>query len=289
LSLFNSAKQLSAKLKDMQIKPPAMQVVLGSSFSDVFSHNSFSDNWVEKAQLSFAEVGLNTSTAPGHRGLYHYLENKHTGVSLVCQVGRLHGYEGNTPQNVVAPLLVHRLLGTKKFILTNAAGALKPEFEVGSVMLIKDHVNLTGQNPLVGVNPVGAGGEPLGPRFPDMSQAYDQELSQKLREQFLTSGLKVNEGTYLGLLGPSFETPAEIKLFSQWGLHAVGMSTVWETIALRHTGARVAGISLISNLGCGLSDQPLDHFAILKLCKEPSEKMLQSILRFAQTEGVENE
>ncbi|MDZ4677721.1 MAG: purine-nucleoside phosphorylase [Oligoflexia bacterium] len=289
MNIFELSNNLLSKLNDLKVNSPSLHLVLGSSFSDIFSEQSFKAQWEEKAQITFSEAGFKGSTAPGHRGVFHYLQNKKTKSTITCQVGRLHGYEGTTPQDAIAPVLAHRLLGTKKFILTNAAGALTKKFKVGSLMIIKDHVNLTGLNPLVGANPVNSEGMHLGQRFPDMSQAYDLELSNKLENYFKKSDLQVNHGVYLGLLGPSFETPAEIKLFSQWGLHAVGMSTVWETIALRHGGARVAGVSLISNLGCGLSDEPLNHDEILKICKTPTQKMLQCLLNFAENEGASDE
>src|SRR5262249_34664020 len=159
--------------------------------------------------------------------------------------------EGHEPSTVVQTVMVPRLSGVKSFVLTNAAGGLSLSMRPGDVMLIRDHVNLTGLNPLVGVNPQGLDGRPLGPRFPDLARLYDREWRARLLRICAAEGLGTHEGVYLGLLGPSFETPAEIQLFSSWGLHAVGMSTVWEAIALAHSGARVAGLSLVSNLGSG--------------------------------------
>jgi purine-nucleoside phosphorylase len=144
-------------------------------------------------------------------------------------------------------------------------------------MLIRDHVNLTGGNPLVGLNPRGGGGRELGPRFPDLSALYDRGWRARLAGHCARTGLGVHEGVYLGLLGPSFETPAEVQLFSSWGLHAVGMSTVWEAIALGHSGARVAGLSLVSNLASGLAAGKLDHATILDTCRRSAEKIVEAL------------
>ena len=151
-------------------------------------------------------------------------------------------------------------------------------------MLLKDHVNLTGQNPLMGPNPQGLDGLPLGPRFPNLSQAYDPTLRRKLGAHLKQNGMIVPEGIYLGLLGPSFETPAEIQLFAKWGLDAVGMSTVWEAIALAHAGAQTACISVMSNLACGLSEESLDHERILKVSRASARKIIASLFSFAEQE-----
>src|SRR5262249_32937121 len=152
------------------------------------------------------------------------------------QMGRLHGYEGHSPRATVQPVMIPRLCGVEKFLLTNAAGGLDPAMQAGDVMLISDQVNMTGNNPLVGKNPRGPDGRELGPRFPDMGDLYRREWRARLRTQLERQKLRVFEGCYLGLLGPTYETHAEVKLFSSWGMKAVGMSTVWEAIALHHSG-----------------------------------------------------
>jgi purine-nucleoside phosphorylase len=166
-------------------------------------------------------------------------------------------------------------------LLTNAAGSLNRKFQAGSVMIINDHVNMTGNNPLIGKNPVGDDGRALGPRFPDMSEVYDKHMRRLLRECSEARGLSVNEGIYLGLMGPNFETPSEVSLYASWGMGAVGMSTVWEAIALKHAGATVAGLSMISNLGCGLSDQPLSHVEVEETGRKVGRQILETLFEFA--------
>lgn len=253
--------------------------MLGSGFGAALNAWSTDHLWQPVGDLSFAEIeGLPVSTAPDHSGKFRFFQNQENGKTMVFQMGRIHGYEGHSAQTATMPVMISRLCGTPNFILTNAAGGLDLTYKPGDVMLLRDHVNLTGKNPLAGENPV-CNGEPIGPRFPDMTGAYDKALRSSLERNLSNHALKVHEGVYLGLLGPSFETPAEVQLFAQWGLQAVGMSTVWETIALRHSGARVAGMSLISNLGAGLTgDIALDHFKILDTCRSSASKIVHGIL-----------
>jgi len=210
-----------------------------------------------------------------HAGAYRFF--RHGSHSLCFQMGRIHGYEGHHPAEVTMPVMVPRLCGVKNFLLTNAAGGLSLAMRPGDVMVIRDHVNFTGLNPLVGPNPSGPTGKPIGPRFPDLSRLYDRDWRERLRALCAEAGLGVHEGVYLGLLGPSFETPAEVQLFASWNMQAVGMSTVWESIALAHSGARVAGISLISNLGSGIGAGTLNHETILETCRASASKIVQAI------------
>lgn len=264
---------------------PEFHVVLGSGFGAALNDgpaNGGPKDWEKRAEFSFAEIpGLAPSTVPDHHGAFRVYEHLPSGRSVVFQLGRLHGYEGHPARAVVQPVMTARLAGIQNFLLTNAAGGLDPEHRLGDVMLIRDHVNLTGQNPLTGANPTSPDGKELGPRFPDLSALYDGEYREGLRSALKTVDARVHDGVYLGLLGPSFETPAEVSLFSKWGVHAVGMSTVWEAIALRHSGARVAGLSLISNPACGLGDgTPLDHHQIVDACRASARKIVDGILRF---------
>lgn len=262
----------------MDVPVPRFQVVLGSGFGLALDSVS-SEEWTKKGDIPFHEIpGMSTSTAPDHAGVYRVLQNKKSGEAVLVQMGRLHGYEGNSARAVAAAVIAPRLAGVESFILTNASGALTLHYKPGDVMLLRDHVNLTGQNPLAGENPRGVEGKEIGPRFPDMTELYDLGLRAQLRKELSSETLTVHEGVYLGVYGPSFETPAEVALFSAWGLHAVGMSTVWEAIALRHSGARVAGLSLISNLGAGMSQQKLDHFQILDTCRTSAAKIVRGVL-----------
>lgn len=273
-----------SEYKKVNINIPEFHFVLGSGYGEALNslkqEKHFSDVWKEKLVLDFSEVpGLCATSVEGHGGAYYYFEHYKAKTSICIQVGRLHGYEGLDPKQVVKTVTEPAKAGTKKFILTNAAGGLTESFSVGSVMLIHDQVNLTGQNPLHGPNLTDETGKALGPRFLDLSSAYNKELTEKIKNSLLKENLEVNAGVYVGLSGPSFETPAEVKLFASWGLQAVGMSTVWETIALKHLGATVAGLSLISNLGCGLGDgKALDHNSVIAASKKSAHKILKALV-----------
>lgn len=258
---------------------PSFHIVLGSGFGAALNAWATDHVWQPVVDLPFSSIdGLPTSTAPDHSGKFRFFQNQKNGKTIVFQMGRIHGYEGHSAQVATMPVMISRLSGTPNFILTNAAGALDLSYKPGDVMLLRDHINLTGKNPLAGENPT-FNDEPIGPRFPDMTSAYNPQLRTRLEKNLSNHSLTVHQGVYVGLLGPSFETPAEIQLFANWGLQAVGMSTVWETIALRHAGGRVAAMSLISNLGAGLSgDSPLDHFSILDTCRTSASKIVHGIL-----------
>lgn len=274
---------LTSKYRQFGIEPPRFHAVLGSGLGLALAESrTAAPGWQLAGELPFKDVpGINPASAPGHSGVFKYFRNEKSGHAACFQVGRLHGYEGLDPSDVVRPVLASYFAGTKQFILTNAAGSLHRDFGIGSVMLLRDHVNLTGKNPLVGRNPLGPDGKECGPRFPDLSRAYDRELSAELKKILAAGKFEVHEGVYLGLLGPSFETPAEIALFARWGLDAVGMSTVWEAIALKHAGARLCALSFISNLGCGLVDKPLDHDAVLDETSKSAKRVVDALFAFA--------
>jgi purine-nucleoside phosphorylase len=263
-------------LERNSLSAPILHVVLGSGFGSALE----AFPWEAVGELSFTEVpGFPPSTVPDHAGSYRFYRKGEQVISF--QMGRLHGYEGHSASLVTRTVMAPRLAGVENFLLTNASGGLSPAFRPGDVMLIRDHVNLTGQNPLVGANPQGEDGKELGPRFPDLCRLYDREWLRFLRGHCEAEGLAVHEGTYLGVLGPSFETPAEVQLFSAWGMHAVGMSTVWEAIALKHSGARLAGLSLLSNLGAGMAEGvELDHLKILETCRASAAKIVRAVHRF---------
>ena len=185
----------------------------------------------------------------------------------ICS-GRFHYYEGHSPENVVSTVALLRALGAEKLIVTNAAGGIGKDFSPGDIMIIKDHINMLGFNPLMGANPI-LKEKPLGPRFPDMSKVYSKAFAQKSRE--LDSGLK--EGTYLAVSGPSYETPAEIRAFSVMGADAVGMSTVPEAIFARYLGMEIGGLSLITNLAAGLGPEELNHAEVVEIGKQATGRM----------------
>lgn len=226
---------------------PEVALVLGSGLG------SFADTLADATVIPYADIpGMPVSAVPGHAG--QLVVGEAEGVRCVAMQGRVHLYEGHDPAEVVFGLRLMLQLGAGTVIVTNAAGGANPVLEPGDLMLIEDHLNLTGRTPLLGVND-----DTLGPRFPDMSRAYDPELRRIACRVAASLGVSLRGGVYAGLLGPSYETPAEIRMMQRLGADAVGMSTVLETIAARHAGARVLGISCITNKGAGLSAQLLDH------------------------------
>lgn len=264
------------------VDSPELHIVLGSGLSFAFDEVELSKDWKELGKLKFTDVpGFPGSTVEGHPGVFRYYQNVKSKKTICFQAGRIHGYEGHSAREVVKALLWIKQAGTKRFLLTNAAGSLDKNFAPGSVMIIRDHVNMTGNNPLIGPNPVGDDGRPLGPRFPDLSEVYDTHMRTQLRECCESRGLKVHEGIYLGLMGPNYETPSEVSLFASWGMGAVGMSTVWEALALKHAGATVVGLSMISNYACGLTEHPLSHVEVEETGRKVGRQILESLFNYA--------
>lgn len=226
---------------------PKIGLVLGSGLSDLV------DVFEDSKEVSYSELpGFMSSTVEGHKGAL--VAGKLEGSPVIAMAGRNHLYEGHSAAAVVFPLraLIH--WGIESVVITNAAGGISANLAEGDLMLISDHLNLTGRNPLVGEN-----AHSLGPRFPDMSYAYDPGLREKAKEIGKNGGLDLKEGVYASMLGPSYETPAEIVMLERMGADAVGMSTVLEVIAARHAGASVLGLSCITNLAAGKSKNVLSH------------------------------
>ena len=226
---------------------PKVAVVLGSGLGD------FAGRFQMEASIPYEEIpGFPVSTVPGHQGrfLFAYVD----GVPTVMMQGRVHYYEGYDMTDVVLPIRLMKLMGAEILFLTNAAGGLRPEFAGGALMMITDHIASFVPSPLRGENL-----EELGTRFPDMSQVYDRELQELLRRTAGESGVPLAEGVYLQFGGPAYETPHEVKMARLLGADAVGMSTACEAMAANHMGMRVCGISCITNLGCGMTDRPLNH------------------------------
>jgi purine-nucleoside phosphorylase len=188
--------------------------------------------------------------------------------------GRVHYYEGYTPAQVVFPVRVLGALGVKILILTNAAGSINVNFRPGELMIIQDHINYTGMNPAIGPNE-----DQLGPRFFDMSEAYDAELREIAERACWRCGVTARKGVYIAFSGPSYETPAEIKMARNMGADAAGMSTVPEVIAARHMGIRCLGISCITNLGAGVSKQKLDHREVLEVGRQAAAGLQDALDR----------
>lgn len=211
------------------------------------------------------------STVEGHAG--ELLIGKLQGRSVVLMRGRFHMYEGYEPERTALPVRVMKALGVTTLLVTNAAGGVNLGYKPGNLMLISDHINLTGRNPLIGPND-----NALGVRFPDMSDAYSLRLRKIAKETASELGFSVQEGVYVGLLGPNYETPAEIRMLRTLGVDAVGMSTVSEVIVARHSGIEVLGISCISNMAAGILDQPLSHEEVMETTEQVKEQFLSLVL-----------
>ena len=228
-------------------KRPQTAVILGSGLGSV------ADAVEDPLTIDYAAIeGFPRTTVAGHSG--KMIVGRLGQSEVLCLQGRFHLYEGHRPQVIAEVVNALKAVGVNRLIVTNAAGSLNPEFTPGSLMLIKDHINFSGQNPLVGAND-----ESTGPRFPDMSNAYDRDMRRQAKE--LAAKLEINlpEGVYLMVLGPNFETAAEIRAFRTLGADAVGMSTVPEVIAAVHAGIKVLAVSAVTNFGTGLQETPLSH------------------------------
>jgi purine-nucleoside phosphorylase len=242
---------------------PRIGVVLGSGLG------GFGDTLNGAVKVPYAEVPhLAPSTVAGHSGNLCFGESSQ--VPIVCMQGRMHLYEGNSVDAVVHGVRTMARLGARSVILTNAAGGLEPSWAPGDLMAITDHLNLTGRNPLLGPNDPS-----LGSRFVDMTRAYDGDLRSCLLDVARDESIALRTGVYAGLLGPSYETPAEVQMLRQLGAHAVGMSTVLEVLALRHMGVKVAALSCITNVAAGMSAALLDHAEVEKTAQSRQGALLR--------------
>lgn len=226
---------------------PEIALVLGSGLGD------YGDSIQVVDILDYQDIdGFPVSTVPGHKGrfIFGYVKD----VPVVCMQGRVHYYEGYPMTDVVLPTRLMKLMGAKVLFLTNAAGGLNYDFAAGDFMMITDHIMNFVPSPLIGPNIAE-----LGVRFPDMSEVYKKDLQQIIRDAAGRLGIKLQEGVYIQLTGPNFETPQEVRMCRILGADAAGMSTAAEAVAANHMGMKVCGISCISNLGCGMADQPLSH------------------------------
>ena len=226
---------------------PEIALVLGSGLGD------YGDNIEVVATLDYHDIdGFPVSTVPGHKGrfIFGYVND----VPVVCMQGRVHYYEGYPMSDVVLPIRLMKMMGAKVLFLTNAAGGLNYDFAPGDFMMITDHIMNFVPSPLIGENI-----DELGVRFPDMSDVYKKDLQEIIRNTARNLDIKLQEGVYIQLTGPNFETPQEVKMCRILGADAAGMSTAAEAVAANHMGMKVCGISCISNLGCGMMDQPLSH------------------------------
>jgi purine-nucleoside phosphorylase len=263
----NRAKleQSAQLIKKLTRCSPDTALILGSGLSPAA-------DLVEGLELPFSEIPvLPRPSVAGHRGILKINDR------LLILAGRFHYYEGYPMEETVLPVYLCSLLGVKKLIVTNAAGAVNRNLHPGNLALITDHINFMGTNPLIGKN-----ADEFGPRFPDMSEAYDREFRKAALETAGAQGLDLKEGVYAAMSGPSYETPAEIRMLSLLGADMVGMSTVPEVIAARHCGIRVAGISCITNYAAGISKEPLDHTEVIETGKKAAASFSRLVLELLE-------
>ena len=245
-------------------RQPAVGLVLGSGLG------AFAQSLADRMAIPYAEIPhfpVSTGVV-GHAGELVLGTVGKTPVAVLS--GRVHFYEGRPMSDVVFPARVLARLGVRSVLLTNAAGGVRLSFRPGDLMLMTDHINGFGTNPLIGIND-----DDLGPRFPDMSTVYDPAVRKVLQAAAAKLRIPLKSGVYLGLTGPSYETPAEIRAFRKWGADAVGMSTIPEAIALRHAGVRVAGISTITNMAAGILKKPLIHTEVLETTKRVGDRFVR--------------
>lgn len=253
-----AAKFIRAKTK----LRPRIAVVLGSGLG------AFADELDSATRIPYARIPhFPRSTAIGHAG--QFVIGKSAGIAVAAMQGRVHLYEGYSPAEVIFPMRVFARLGVCAVVITNAAGGINVSLKPGNLVILRDHINLLGRNPLTGPND-----DRFGPRFPDMSEAYSKSFRAIALEEGRRSGIDMHEGVYAAVPGPSYETPAEIRYLRAMGADVVGMSTVPGVIAARHMGMRVLGISCVTNMAAGVLDKPLDHDEVLETGKRVSGQFI---------------
>lgn len=241
---------------------PEIGLILGSGLGAI------ADKIEDAEYYSYSDLPhFPVSTVEGHAG--RLVIGKFQGKQVVAMQGRFHFYEGYKMQEVTFPVRVMKLLGVEKLIVTNAAGAVNTDYKPGDLMIISDHINFSGDNPLIGKNL-----SDFGTRFPDMSVAYDKTLRTKAKEVATKLGIPVQEGVYMMFSGPTYETPAEIRMARTFGGDAVGMSTVPEVIIANHSGMKVLGISCLTNMAAGILEQPLNHEEVMETSELVKEKFI---------------
>ena len=243
-----STAYLQARLGTLQ---PEVGLILGSGLG------CYADDLEDTIQIPYADIpGFLTTTVEGHRG--QFVAGRRAGKTVLAMQGRFHYYEGYSQQEITLPVRVMRKLGIDTLIVTNAAGGVNTAFSEGALMVITDHINYSGQNPLIGHNL-----DEFGPRFPDMTKVYDPALCAALLGRAKAEGIDLAQGVYVMFSGPNYETPAEVRFARIIGGDVVGMSTVPEAIVASHCGMRVLGISCVTNMAAGVLDQPLDHGEVM--------------------------
>ncbi|MET0553321.1 MAG: purine-nucleoside phosphorylase [Vicinamibacteria bacterium] len=249
---------------------PSIGLVLGSGLGE------FAKSLADAVAIPYGEIPhFARSTAVGHRG--ELVLGTVEGVPVAVMAGRVHLYEGYPVSQVVFPVRMLGRMGVKTLVLTNAAGSVNVDYQPGELVVLSDHINLTGVNPLTGPNE-----DELGPRFPDMSDAYDASLRAIAETACAKAGVTARKGVYLGLLGPSYETPAEIRMARALGADVVGMSTVLEVIAARHMGIRCLGLSCVTNMAAGVLQQKIDHREVLEVGERVKHGLLEVLGRIVR-------
>jgi purine-nucleoside phosphorylase len=276
-SLIDRAEDAARAIRSRTAVDAQTAIVLGSGLG------AFADEFDDRVALPYSEIpGFVTSTAQGHVG--SLVVGNVAGLQVVAMQGRVHYYEGYSLEEVTFPIRAFNCLGIRNLILTNAAGGIDVQLSQGALMVISDHLNLMGVNPLRGPND-----DQLGPRFPDMSEVYSRELQELATEEARSLGVTVRRGIYAALSGPSYETPAEIHMLRSFGADAVGMSTVPEAIVARHMGMKVLGLSCITNMAAGISEAPINHEEVIETGQKVRETftlLLRRIIgKIERTEG----
>jgi purine-nucleoside phosphorylase len=258
--------EAAAFIRSTTVIRPEIGLILGSGLGVL------GDELEDAVTIPYEDIPhFPLSTVEGHAG--ELILGKLQGRNVVLMRGRFHMYEGYEPELTALPVRVMKALGISTLLVTNAAGGVNLNYLPGNLMLISDHINLTGRNPLAGPND-----NALGVRFPDMSNAYSRRLRDIAKQSASELGFSIQEGVYVGLLGPNYETPAEIRMLRTLGVDAVGMSTVSEVIVARHSGIEVLGISCISNMAAGILDQPLSHKEVMETTELVKEQFLSLVM-----------
>src|SRR5229473_104486 len=266
-SLYERAEKAARMIRARANAEVSVAIVLGSGLG------AFADDLTHAVAIPYEEIpGFARSTVEGHAG--KLVIGKAGDMTVAAMQGRFHFYEGYSLEDVTFPIRVLKLLGVRTLVLTNASGALNVEFVPGSLMVISDHINLLGANPLTGPND-----DRFGPRFPDLTLVYAAELQNMVIEEARAMGMEMRRGIYAALSGPSYETPAEIHMVRTLGADAVGMSTVPEAIVARHMEMQVIGISCITNLAAGVSSRPIDHSQVMAIGERVRAQFTELMLR----------
>ncbi|MGM9925940.1 MAG: purine-nucleoside phosphorylase [Bacillus sp. (in: firmicutes)] len=263
--MYDTAKLSAEYIQDRIKVVPEIGLILGSGLGVL------ADQIEDAVTIPYNNIpNFPVSTVSGHAG--QLVIGKLAGKVVIAMQGRFHFYEGYSMDKVTFPVRVMKVLGVEKIIVTNAAGGVNTEFTPGDLMLITDHINFTGTSPLIGAND-----ERFGPRFPDMSTSYDREFQQLAKEVANELNIGLKTGVYFGLTGPTYETPAEVRMVRILGGDAVGMSTVPEVIVANHSSMRVLGISCITNMAAGILDQPLNHEEVIETTEKVKSEFLQLV------------